>query len=139
MGGTKSKPKDISSGGGAGSLNFSPAQHTLNRNPAVDGARQPTQPLTNTPELALFGGAESTSSVTSPNRGTLAGGVTTFVALYDYESRTASDLSFRKGERLQIVNNTEGDWWLARSLTTGESGYIPSNYVAPSDSIQAEE
>lgn len=34
------------------------------------------------------------------------GGVTTFVALYDYESRTASDLSFRKGERLQIVNNT---------------------------------
>ncbi|XP_014002451.1 proto-oncogene tyrosine-protein kinase Src isoform X2 [Salmo salar] len=139
MGGTKSKPKDISSGGGAGSLNFSPAQHTLNRNPAVDGARQPTQPLTNTPELALFGGAESTSSVTSPNRGTLAGGVTTFVALYDYESRTASDLSFRKGERLQIVNNTEGDWWLARSLTTGESGYIPSNYVAPSDSIQAED
>lgn len=36
----------------------------------------------------------------------LIGGVTTFVALYDYESRTASDLSFRKGERLQIVNNT---------------------------------
>nr|XP_046200392.1 proto-oncogene tyrosine-protein kinase Src isoform X2 [Oncorhynchus gorbuscha] len=141
MGGTKSKPKDVSSGGGAGSLNFSPAGHTItsNRNPAVDGTRQPTQPLTNTPELALFGGAESTSSVTSPNRGTLAGGVTTFVALYDYESRTASDLSFRKGERLQIVNNTEGDWWLARSLTTGESGYIPSNYVAPSDSIQAED
>uniref|UniRef100_A0A4W5QJ93 Tyrosine-protein kinase n=1 Tax=Hucho hucho TaxID=62062 RepID=A0A4W5QJ93_9TELE len=141
MGGTKSKPKDISSGGGVGSLNFSPAQHTLtpNRSPAVDGTRQPTQPLTSTPELALFGGAESTSSVTSPNRGTLAGGVTTFVALYDYESRTASDLSFRKGERLQIVNNTEGDWWLARSLTTGESGYIPSNYVAPSDSIQAED
>uniref|UniRef100_A0A8C7C8B1 Tyrosine-protein kinase n=1 Tax=Oncorhynchus kisutch TaxID=8019 RepID=A0A8C7C8B1_ONCKI len=67
------------------------------------------------------------------------GGVTTFVALYDYESRTASDLTFKKGERLQIINNTEGDWWLARSLTTGESGYIPSNYVAPSDSIQAEE
>uniref|UniRef100_A0A4W5KWW3 Tyrosine-protein kinase n=1 Tax=Hucho hucho TaxID=62062 RepID=A0A4W5KWW3_9TELE len=67
------------------------------------------------------------------------GGVTTFVALYDYESRTAADLTFKKGERLQIVNNKEGDWWLARSLTTGESGYIPSNYVAPSDSIQAEE
>lgn len=36
----------------------------------------------------------------------LTGGVTTFVALYDYESRTASDLTFRKGDRLQIVNNT---------------------------------
>jgi len=36
----------------------------------------------------------------------VAGGVTTFVALYDYESRTASDLTFKKGDRLQIVNNT---------------------------------
>ncbi|XP_014396891.1 PREDICTED: proto-oncogene tyrosine-protein kinase Src isoform X5 [Myotis brandtii] len=33
----------------------------------------------------------------------------------------------------------EGDWWLAHSLSTGQTGYIPSNYVAPSDSIQAEE
>ncbi|CAB1354281.1 unnamed protein product, partial [Coregonus sp. 'balchen'] len=49
-------------------------------------------------------------------------------------SRTASDLTFKKGERLQIVNNTEGDWWLARSLTTGESGYIPSNYITRRDS-----
>lgn len=37
------------------------------------------------------------------------------------------------------VGFREGDWWLASSLTTGKSGYIPSNYVAPSDSIQAEE
>lgn len=36
----------------------------------------------------------------------VTGGVTTFVALYDYESRTETDLSFKKGERLQIVNNT---------------------------------
>lgn len=34
---------------------------------------------------------------------------------------------------------SEGDWWEARSLDTGKSGYIPSNYVAPVDSIQAEE
>uniref|UniRef100_A0A6Q2WZ02 Tyrosine-protein kinase n=1 Tax=Esox lucius TaxID=8010 RepID=A0A6Q2WZ02_ESOLU len=149
MGASKSKPKDagmrtrsqdcISSGGGGGG--FNPSQHNLtpNRSPPADGTQQAGQALTKTPELALFGGVDANSSVTSPNRGTLAGGITTFVALYDYESRTASDLSFKKGERLQIVNNTEGDWWLARSLTTGENGYIPSNYVAPSDSIQAEE
>ena len=40
---------------------------------------------------------------------------------------------------VSVCPSREGDWWLARSLTTGESGYIPSNYVAPSDSIQAEE
>lgn len=38
-----------------------------------------------------------------------------------------------------FVFSREGDWWLAHSLTTGQKGYIPSNYVAPSDSIQAEE
>nr|7PVW_A Chain A, Isoform 1 of Proto-oncogene tyrosine-protein kinase Src [Gallus gallus]7PVW_B Chain B, Isoform 1 of Proto-oncogene tyrosine-protein kinase Src [Gallus gallus]7PVX_A Chain A, Isoform 1 of Proto-oncogene tyrosine-protein kinase Src [Gallus gallus]7PVX_C Chain C, Isoform 1 of Proto-oncogene tyrosine-protein kinase Src [Gallus gallus] len=60
-------------------------------------------------------------------------GVTTFVALYDYVASGETDLSFKKGERLQIVGYNHGDWWLAHSLTTGQTGYIPSNYVAPSD------
>ncbi|XP_061903230.1 tyrosine-protein kinase Fgr isoform X3 [Entelurus aequoreus] len=67
------------------------------------------------------------------------GGVTLFIALYDYDARTEDDLTFQKGEKFQIINNTEGDWWEARSLDTGNAGYIPSNYVAPVDSIQAEE
>ncbi|KAM6981062.1 proto-oncogene tyrosine-protein kinase Src-like isoform 2-T3 [Aplochiton taeniatus] len=161
MGAGKSKPKEpgqrsmsldgtIGPGSDSGHLHhLSPAQQTQtpNRSPAVGTGRRGQHQgqhhqyaPTNTPELALFGGVDHTGSIVSPHRGgTLAAGVTTFVALYDYESRTASDLTFKKGDRLQIVNNTEGDWWLARSLTTGESGYIPSNYVAPSDSIQAEE
>ncbi|XP_061112933.1 proto-oncogene tyrosine-protein kinase Src isoform X2 [Conger conger] len=150
MGGTKSKPKDLGQrsrsvdGGisGVSSHHLAPAQHTTtpNHSPAMEHSRHAAHPATNNAELALFGGVDPMGGITSPHRGgPLAGGVTTFVALYDYESRTASDLSFKKGERLQIVNNTEGDWWLARSLATGESGYIPSNYVAPSDSIQAEE
>ncbi|KAL2081944.1 hypothetical protein ACEWY4_021762 [Coilia grayii] len=32
--------------------------------------------------------------------------VTLFVALYDYEARTEDDLSFRKGEKFQIINST---------------------------------
>uniref|UniRef100_A0A3Q1JWD1 Tyrosine-protein kinase n=1 Tax=Anabas testudineus TaxID=64144 RepID=A0A3Q1JWD1_ANATE len=151
MGASKSKPRDegkrtrslegnLSSGGGAGSHHLNSTQQSLtpNRSPTMDSGLIGNQSVGNKAELTLFGGVDS-NNVTSSNIATLAGGVTTFVALYDYESRTASDLSFRKGERLQIVNNTEGDWWLARSLTTGESGYIPSNYVAPSDSIQAED
>ncbi|XP_005174187.1 proto-oncogene tyrosine-protein kinase Src isoform X3 [Danio rerio] len=154
MGGVKSKPKELgqrsrSLDDGTGGHHHhtpNPTSFTPNRSPPVEGSRRGTQPNIINAEQALFGGVNSTTnSITSPNRIGILGGVTTFVALYDYESRTASDLSFRKGERLQIVNNTrklnprEGDWWLARSLTTGESGYIPSNYVAPSDSIQAEE
>uniref|UniRef100_A0A669E080 non-specific protein-tyrosine kinase n=1 Tax=Oreochromis niloticus TaxID=8128 RepID=A0A669E080_ORENI len=88
--------------------------------------------------MTVFGGV-STSSHTGTLRTRGGTGVTLFVALYDYEARTEDDLSFKKGERFQIINSTEGDWWDARSLTTGGSGYIPSNYVAPVDSIQAED
>nr|XP_057906834.1 proto-oncogene tyrosine-protein kinase Src isoform X3 [Doryrhamphus excisus] len=160
MGGSKSKAKEASprtvsldahlgSGGGGGGgghhLNSAHQTSTPGRSNTVDVGLGGNQTMSPNAELPLFGGVDNSNLSTSGSRMTLAGGVMTFVALYDYESRTASDLSFRKGERLQIVNNTrkvncrEGDWWLARSLTTGESGYIPSNYVAPSDSIQAEE
>ncbi|XP_061750102.1 tyrosine-protein kinase Fyn-like isoform X1 [Nerophis ophidion] len=87
--------------------------------------------------MTVFGGISTSHTGTlRTHSGT---GVTLFVALYDYEARTEDDLSFRKGERFQIINSTEEDWWDARSLTTGDSGYVPSNYVAPVDSIQAED
>uniref|UniRef100_A0AAR2JJP3 Tyrosine-protein kinase n=1 Tax=Pygocentrus nattereri TaxID=42514 RepID=A0AAR2JJP3_PYGNA len=86
--------------------------------------------------VSVFGGVNTHTGTLHTRGGT---GVTLFVALYDYEARTEDDLSFQKAERFQILNNTEGDWWEARSLTTGGTGYIPSNYVAPIDSIQAED
>uniref|UniRef100_A0A8C7K4E8 Tyrosine-protein kinase n=1 Tax=Oncorhynchus kisutch TaxID=8019 RepID=A0A8C7K4E8_ONCKI len=91
--------------------------------------------------MTPFGGASTSFSGALPGTfpGAVSGGVTFFVALYDYEARTSDDLSFKKGDRFQIINNTEGDWWEARSINTGKKGYIPSNYVAPADSIQAEE
>ena len=61
-----------------------------------------------------------------------------FVALYDYDARTDEDLSFKKGEQLMIVNDTQGDWWYAKSKSTKLEGYIPSNYVAKLESIEAE-
>lgn len=63
-----------------------------------------------------------------------------FIALYDYDARTNEDLSFKKGEKLEIVNDIDGgDWWQARSLATNSVGYIPSNYVAPQSSLRKEE
>lgn len=62
-----------------------------------------------------------------------------FIGLYDYDASAAQDLSFKKSERLQILSNTDRDWWLARSLVTGKEGYIPSNYVAPVLGIQEQE
>lgn len=66
-------------------------------------------------------------------------GATIFQALYDYDARISEDLSFKKSERLQIINTADGDWWYARSLATNKEGYIPSTYVAPEKSYEAEE
>lgn len=62
-----------------------------------------------------------------------------FIALYDYQARTNEDLSFYKGDKLEIVNNSDGDWWQARHMTNNNVGYIPSNYVAPVTSLKKEE
>lgn len=68
-----------------------------------------------------------------------------FVALFDYQARTAEDLSFRAGDKLQVLDTSHEGWWFARHLEKrrdGSSqqlqGYIPSNYVAEDRSLQAE-
>ncbi|CAB3364749.1 Hypothetical predicted protein [Cloeon dipterum] len=87
------------------------------------------------------GVGDVTGSSNSGNPGTAGSNVQNhkvFVALYDYDARTDEDLSFRKGEHLEILNDTQGDWWLARSKASRQEGYIPSNYVAKLRSIEAE-
>ena len=39
---------------------------------------------------------------------------------------------------LYIINDTQGEWWFARSHSTKLEGYIPSNYVAKLQSVEAE-
>uniref|UniRef100_A0A8D2AWB0 Tyrosine-protein kinase n=1 Tax=Sciurus vulgaris TaxID=55149 RepID=A0A8D2AWB0_SCIVU len=59
------------------------------------------------------------------------------VALYDYAAVNDRDLQMLKGEKLQVLKET-GDWWLARSLVTGREGYVPSNFVAPVETLEVE-
>ncbi|XP_072018048.1 tyrosine-protein kinase Yes-like isoform X2 [Amphiura filiformis] len=62
-----------------------------------------------------------------------------YKALYDYEARTADDLTFRKGEILIITNKSDPNWWLATSMSTKREGYVPRNYIEPADLLQAED
>ena len=62
-----------------------------------------------------------------------------YVALYAYQARTIEDLSFEKGEHLVVTGDTDKDWYFAKSLRTQRQGHIPSNYVAPVSSFEAEE
>ncbi|CAD5206584.1 unnamed protein product [Bursaphelenchus okinawaensis] len=61
-----------------------------------------------------------------------------YVALYDYEARTDDDLSFKRNDLLEVLDDSLGDWWYARSVVTSKVGYIPSNYVAKHKSISAQ-
>ncbi|NWW86506.1 LCK kinase, partial [Rhynochetos jubatus] len=59
------------------------------------------------------------------------------VALYNYEPKHDGDLGMRKGEKLRILEES-GEWWKAQSLTTGQEGLIPYNFVAMVNSLEPE-
>lgn len=85
--------------------------------------------------------AGSAAGLSRQNTPTAASSARLFIALYDYDARTNEDLSFKKGDILEIINDTQGDWWYARMKTkNGNSieGYIPSNYVAKVKSLESE-
>ncbi|KAG9355203.1 hypothetical protein JZ751_000041 [Albula glossodonta] len=50
------------------------------------------------------------SAETNPSPGAAAGSVKFFVALYDYDARTFDDLSFKKGDRFEIIST----WYFGR-------------------------
>ena len=57
---------------------------------------------------------------------TTAGSV--YIALADYQAVESDELSFSKGEELEITD-TSSDWWKGRSLLSGSEGLVPSSCV----------
>jgi hypothetical protein len=51
------------------------------------------------------------------------------VALFEFNAQRPDDLSFKKGEVIQVVRRTDStnDWWFGR--INGRSGNFPANYV----------
>ncbi|KAF9785895.1 BAR-domain-containing protein [Thelephora terrestris] len=51
------------------------------------------------------------------------------VALYDFEAQADGDLSFRAGDRIEVVEKTASseDWWTGK--INGAQGVFPGNYV----------
>jgi hypothetical protein len=49
-------------------------------------------------------------------------------AMYDFDSHTPGDLSFREGDRIRVVKKTESsqDWW--EGEIHGQKGSFPANY-----------
>jgi hypothetical protein len=49
-------------------------------------------------------------------------------AMYDFDSHTAGDLSFREGDRIRVIKKTDSsqDWW--EGEVNGSKGSFPANY-----------
>ncbi|CAI4225789.1 unnamed protein product [Auanema sp. JU1783] len=61
------------------------------------------------------------------------------VALYAYESRADGDLSFKKGDFMYLLDQSNCDWWYVKHQRTGATGYVPRNFVAKQQTIESEE
>ncbi|XP_072025454.1 uncharacterized protein [Amphiura filiformis] len=53
----------------------------------------------------------------------------TYEAKFDYEKERDDVLSFHKGELFEIVNKTNDKWWVAKRVSDGTIGYVPSVYL----------
>ncbi|XP_026174833.1 intersectin-2a [Mastacembelus armatus] len=49
------------------------------------------------------------------------------IAMYDYTAASRDELSFSKGQLINILDKTNPDWWKAEA--SGVTGLLPSNYV----------
>lgn len=69
--------------------------------PIAEPIQNPQQPIlpTNDPIRPV--------PILPDNEPTSSSNAKIFVALYDYDARTDEDLSFRKGEHLEILNDTQ--------------------------------
>lgn len=98
-------PVDIQPGaihGGAEKAEYSPAQAALP--PPQPPSRGPSEPQANAEVVE---------------------------AMYEYQQRDPTDLPLRKGQRIEVLEKLNNDWWRGRDMGNGTEGIFPSNYVTP--------
>ncbi|KAI8390053.1 hypothetical protein BD560DRAFT_379775 [Blakeslea trispora] len=91
-------------------------EQTYNENPPPSYTSQSNPPSTRVPPPV------------PPSRG--SSGKTYVIALYDYDAQADGDLSFRKDDKIELVERTRdaNDWWTGK--LRGAVGVFPGNYVA---------
>ncbi|KTG39660.1 hypothetical protein cypCar_00023145 [Cyprinus carpio] len=115
-----------------GCVGTKPEQDPIGKSVGSDDSRNQTAHYTKDPTA----GSKANRSTSNPAPGQDTS-ENIAIALYDYEAMHEGDLGFKKGDRLRILQES-GEWWKAASISTGQEGFIPSNYVAK-DTLETEE
>ncbi|KAM6972790.1 growth factor receptor-bound protein 2-like isoform 1-T2 [Aplochiton taeniatus] len=50
-------------------------------------------------------------------------------ALFDFEPQEEGELGFRRGDLIQVLDNSHANWW--KGVCHGQVGTFPRNYVTP--------
>lgn len=50
------------------------------------------------------------------------------VAKWDYDSKQDEELSIKRNEKLKLIDDSRS-WWKVQKISSGQCGYVPSNYV----------
>ncbi|XP_067941219.1 tyrosine-protein kinase ABL1-like isoform X3 [Watersipora subatra] len=58
-----------------------------------------------------------------------------FVALYDFQAGGDNQLSIEKGSQMVMLGYNDSEEWCEVRKGNGESGWVPSNYIAPVNSL----
>ncbi|XP_053994057.1 tyrosine-protein kinase Abl isoform X5 [Hylaeus volcanicus] len=102
------------------------------------------QPISQQVNIQQHAGVPSTGLLEAANRWTSKENLLAqeeddpqlFVALYDFQAGGENQLSLKKGEQVRILSyNKSGEWCEAHS-STGQVGWVPSNYVTPVNSLE---
>ena len=61
------------------------------------------------------------------------------ISLYEYTATSDQELTFGAGEQMHIVERHANGWWLARHSTSGQVGFVPSNFFVADRLMEMEE
>lgn len=68
-----------------------------------------------------------------------------YVALYDYETPIVGYLSFKRGDKMTLLEATYESWWKMKlqapsrkSSSDPREGYVPCNYIAALENLRDE-
>ncbi len=50
-------------------------------------------------------------------------------ALFDFDPQEDGELGFRRGDFIQVLDNSDPNWW--KGACNGQTGMFPRNYVTP--------
>lgn len=87
-----------------------------------------------TPELmhsrsASAAGMGKKRAVPPPPMNSATPGLPQVRALWDYSASESTDLSFSKGDIIEVIVETNADWWEGKVQGTSKKGLFPANHV----------